>query len=217
MNPPAMNQTRSATVFVVDDDASFLKSVERLLRASGYTVRTFDSAKAFLEHADLGTPGCVVTDLQMPGCNGLELQEALGKSGNPLPVIFMTGQGDIPTTVHAMRNGAEDFLTKLSAKEDFLAAIKRALDRNFQERQERLRREELQSLFSELSPREREVLNHVVRGQLNKQIAADLGINLRTVKLHRTNITRKLKVQSVAELTRFADEAGWFTSPPTGQ
>ena len=145
--------------------------------------------------------------------NGLELQEALAKTANPLPVVFLSAQGDIPTTVRAMRNGAEDFLTKLSPKQDLLDAIRRALTRAAQERKQRERLRSLRARFAALTKRELEVLGHVVRGRLNKQIAADLGINERTVKLHRTSLTRRLQVQSVAELTRFAQEnSGLFKS-----
>jgi two-component system response regulator FixJ len=199
------------TVFIVDDDDSFLKSVSRLLRAAGHSVQTFDSAKKFLEHLGPEMSGCVLTDLQMPGLNGLELQEALAQSANPLPVVFLSAQGDIPTTVKAMRRGAEDFLTKLGPKEKLLDAIGLALKRGARERKERERRRELRGRFDALTPRELEVLEHVVRGKMNKQIADDLGINERTVKLHRTNLTRTLQVQSVAELTRLAAEAGLFT------
>jgi RNA polymerase sigma factor (sigma-70 family) len=196
------------TIFVVDDDASFLKSVSRWLRASGYPVQTFDSAKRFLEQHAPDVSGCVLADLDMPGLNGLELQAALASSANPLPVVFLSGQGDIRTTVQAMRQGAEDFLTKLSPKEELLDAIQRALARGARERQERERRRELRARIDALSPREREVLEQVVRGKLNKQIAADLGVSLRTVKLHRTNLTRRLQVESVAELTRLTIAAG---------
>jgi FixJ family two-component response regulator len=197
-------------VFIVDDDVSFLRSLARFLRAAGYPVETFGSARALLEHLTPEQAGCVVTDLQMPDLNGLELQAALSKSGNPLPVIFLTGQGDIPSTVRAMRKGAEDFLTKRAPKEELLAAVQRALARADQERRQRARLRELRRLFELLSQRELEVLGHVVRGKLNKQIAADLGINERTVKLHRTAITRKLGLHSVAELTRVTTEAGLF-------
>jgi FixJ family two-component response regulator len=146
----------------------------------------------------------------MPGMNGLELQEALRKTPNPLPVIFMSGQGDIPSTVRAMRRGAEDFLTKLAPKEDLLEAIERAMARDSQERKERQHQMDLFTRLERLSERELEVLGHVVMGKLNKQIASDLDINERTVKLHRTSITRKLEVQSVAELTRLTQEAGLF-------
>ena len=206
-----MNPTpETGTVFIVDDDASFLKSVSRLLRAAGYPVQTFDSAKKFLEHLAPEMTGCVLADLQMPGLNGLELQAALAKSANPLPVVFLSAQGDIPTTVQAMRRGAEDFLTKLSPKEKLLDAVSRALARGAQERSERVRLQELRGRFDLLTPRELEVLEHVVRGKMNKQIADDLGINERTVKLHRTNLTRRLQVQSVAELTRLVEAAGLF-------
>ena len=200
------------TVFIVDDDPSFLKSVSRLLQAVGYTVQSFASAEELLKGIGPEAFGCVVADLQMPGMDGLKLQEALGKTMNPLPVIFLTGQGDIPTSVSAMRGGAEDFLTKRAPKEDLLAAIGRAFERDQQARQQRGRLQELRRRFDELSERELEVLGHVVQGKMNKEIASDLNINERTVKLHRTSITRKLKVQSVAELTRLADEAGLFKS-----
>jgi FixJ family two-component response regulator len=206
MNPPP----ESGTVYIVDDDASFLKSVSRLLRAAGYTVQGFESAEKFLEQLAPGMSGCVLVDLQMPGLDGLELQAALAKSANPLPVVFLSAQGDIPTTVQAMRQGAEDFLTKLSRKEKLLDAVRRALARGAQERGERLRLQELRRRFDALTPRELEVLEHVVRGKMNKQIADDLKINERTVKLHRTNLTRALQVQSVAELTRLVAEAGLF-------
>jgi FixJ family two-component response regulator len=198
------------TVFIVDDDASFLRSISRLLRAAGYSVQAFDSAKKFLEQLAPGMSGCVLVDLQMPGLDGLELQAALAKSANPLPVVFLSAQGDIPTTVQAMRQGAEDFLTKLSRKEKLLDAVRRALARGAQERGERVRLQELRRRFDALTPREMEVLEHVVRGKMNKQIADDLKINERTVKLHRTNLTRALQVQSVAELTRLVAEAGLF-------
>lgn len=208
-----MPSTHRGTVFIVDDDASFLKSLSRLLSAVGYTVQAFESAQAFLDQLRPETPGCLVADLQMPGLSGLELQKALRKSMNPIPIIFLTGQGDIPTSVSAMRSGAEDFLTKRARKEDLLAAIERAFERDAQERQRREYLKGLHRRFDELSKRELEVLAQVVQGRLNKQIAADLNINERTVKLHRTNVTRKLGVQSVAELTRLVDDAGLFKAP----
>jgi FixJ family two-component response regulator len=206
-----------ATIFVVDDDKSFLRSLSRLLGAVGYQVEAFMSAQDFFARPAPERPGCVVADVQMPGINGLELQEALRRSTNPMPVIFLTGQGDIPTSVSAMRSGAEDFLTKRAPKEELLFAIERALERNERERHQRLRHLQLNNRLAELSEREKEVLSHVVLGKMNKEIAADLNINLRTVKLHRTNITRKLNVQSVAELTRLVDEIGLFkTSKENG-
>jgi two-component system, LuxR family, response regulator FixJ len=207
----------TGAVFVIDDDASFLKSVSRLLKAVGYTVHAFESAQDFMDQLAPNMSGCVVADLQMPGMDGLKLQQALAKTANPLPIIFLTGQGDIPTSVSAMRSGAEDFLTKRAPKEDLLAAVERALDRDRTERKERGRLQDLRHRFDDLSERELEVLSHVVLGKMNKEIAADLNINERTVKLHRTNITRKLKVHSVAELTRLADEARLFKSQSENQ
>ncbi len=210
MNTTPSGSGSKGNVYVVDDNASFLLSVSRLLRAAGYTVETFPAAADFLARLTPELRGCVVADLQMPGMNGLELQAALQKTGNPLPVIFMSGQGDIPSTVRAMRQGAEDFLTKIAPKEDLLAAITRALERDSTERQDRQRCAELFTRLDRLSERELEVLGQVVLGKLNKQIAAELGINERTVKLHRTSITRKLEVPSVAELTRLTQEARLF-------
>jgi FixJ family two-component response regulator len=204
---------QSGKVFIVDDDLSYLQATSRLLRAAGYSVQAFASAQEFLERLAPDLSGCVVADMQMPGMNGMELLAALKKNANPLPVIFLTGQGDIPTSVTAMRSGAENFLTKFAPKETLLAAVNLALERDARERSERARLRELRERLGALSERETQVLSHVVRGRMNKEIAADLNINLRTVKLHRTHITRKLKVRSVAELTRFADEARLFQTP----
>jgi FixJ family two-component response regulator len=200
----------TGTVFIVDDDESFLKSVKRLLQASGKSVQTFASAEKFLEQLSPERTGCVLADLQMPGLNGLQLQTALAKSANPMPVVFLSAQGDIPTTVQAMREGAEDFLTKLDPKEKLLEAVTRALVRGEQERNERDHLRNLRRRLDGLSSRELEVLELVVRGRMNKEIADDLGINERTVKLHRTNLTRKLMIHSVAELTRLVQEADFF-------
>jgi FixJ family two-component response regulator len=195
-------------VRIVDDDVSFLRAVARMLRASGFVVKTYASALEFLARPELEVPGCVLVDLQMPGLSGLDLQEALAKAGHMLPVIFLSGQGDIPTTVQAMRGGAEDFLTKLAPKEELIDAVTRALRRDAHERAERARLQSLRAPFAALTPRELEVLKHVVRGRLNKQIAYDLSIHERTVKLHRTAITTKLGVHSTAELTKLWMEAG---------
>jgi len=208
-------------VHVVDDDASFLTAVSRLLRANGFSVKTYSSAHKFLAQRDADAPGCVLADLQMPEMSGLDLQAALTQSPNPLPILFLTGHGDIPSSVQAMRDGAEDFLEKRAPKEKLLDAVTRALARDSREREARDRQRELRALFETLTDREREVLSHVVQGRLNKQIAWDLGIHERTVKLHRTAITTKLKVESVAELTRLTQEAGIFPEPgrsfPKGQ
>lgn len=195
------------TVFIVDDDASFLATMSRWLRAFGYPVEGFTCAADFMAQRTTETGGCVVADLQMPGMDGMALQAALAQSANPLPVIFLTGQGDISTCVHAMRAGAEDFLQKTASKEKLLAAIECALKRDLRERETRRRRYFLAQRFAKLTPRENEVLSHVLRGQLNKQIAADLGVDERTVKRHRSSVMAKLDVKSMVELTRLSDEA----------
>jgi len=197
-------------VHVVDDDVSFLTAISRLLGASGFSVKTYSSAQEFLVRRDADAPGCVLADLQMPEMNGFDLQFALAQTPNPLPILFLTGHGDIPSTVQAMRGGAEDFLEKRAPKDKLLDAVTRALARDSREREARDRQRELRALFDTLTDRELEVLSHVVQGRLNKQIAWDLGIHERTVKLHRTAITTKLNVQSVAELTRLTQEAGIF-------
>jgi len=201
-------------VHVVDDDASFLAAVSRLLRANGFSVTTYSSAHDFLAQRDADAPGCVLADLRMPQMNGLDLQSALAQTPNPLPILFLTGHGDIPSSVQAMRDGAEDFLEKRAPKEKLLEAVTRALARDARERIARERQRELSARFDTLTKRELDVLSHVVRGRLNKQIAGDLGIHERTVKLHRTAITTKLQVQSVAELTRLTQEAGIFPQLP---
>lgn len=197
-----------ATVYIVDDDVSFLRSLSRLLRAAGFHVAVHNSAAEFLGELKPDMNGCVITDLMMPGMDGMELQRALQQAGSPVPILFLSAHGDIPSTVQAMRGGAEDFLTKHAPKEDLLAAVKRALARSERDRAERARLQALRRPFELLTDREREVLRHVVQGRMNKEIAAALGIHERTVKLHRTHLTSKLGVHSVAELTRRVQEAG---------
>lgn len=194
-------------IHLVDDDVSHLRSLSRLLRASGFDVRIHDSAKDFLANLPAAQHGCVITDLMMPDMDGIALQQALRDAGNPLPVVFLTGHGDVPVTVRAMKGGAEDFLTKNAPKEDLLAAVSRALERNARDRSEQAKRDEKRQVFELLTARERQVLQHVLKGRLNKQIAAELGIHERTVKLHRTHLTTKLGVSSVAELARLAQQA----------
>ena len=200
--------TATAIIRIVDDDASFRNAMSRLVRAGGYSVQTFGSAREFLQAARTEVPGCVLLDLQMPDSNGLDVQSALARSENPLPIIFLTGHGDIPISVQAMRKGAEDFLTKPVKKQALFGAIERALARDAQERGQRARRRELRALFDALTGREREVLGHILSGQLNKQIADDLVASERTIKAHRANLMAKLHVQSVAELAHLAHEAG---------
>src|SRR5689334_23423501 len=152
--------TPAPTIFIVDDDPSFLRAVGRMLRASGFVVKTFASAKEFLGWPELDAPGCLLVDLQMPGLSGLDLQEELAKAGHMMPVVFLSGHGDIPTTVRAMRRGAEDFLTKRAPKEELLEAVKRALARDARERAERARLQALHAPFAKLTPRELEVLRY---------------------------------------------------------
>ena len=196
------------TIYLVDDDKSFLHAMARFLRASGYRVECYASADEFLLRRDPDAAGCVIADLRMPGTNGFDLQSALAQTSNPIPVVFLTAHGDIPSSVRAMKRGAEDFLTKRAPKEDLLEAVRRALERDDRERATRSRVAALRRRLDTLTARERQVLLEVVQGKLNKQIASDLGIHERTVKLHRTAITGKLAVQSVAQLTRLVQEAG---------
>lgn len=200
------------TVFIVDDDASFLTGIRRLLRASGYVPECYSSASDFLSQLSPTASGCVLVDLSMPGMDGMALQEAIAQCGNPLPVVFLTGQGDIQTSVTAMRRGAVDFLVKTAPKETLIAAIDRALARDSREREVRSHLHVLHSRFDQLTPREREVLSHVLKGELNKQIAVILGIEERSVKRHRTNMMRKLRVKSVAELVHLAIESGFCSA-----
>ena len=195
-------------VRIVDDDASFLTAVARFLRASGFEVKTYASAAEFLLQPEYDVPGCIIADLHMPGLSGMDLQEALAKEGHKLPIIFLSGQGDIPTSVQAIRRGAEDFLTKRAPKEELLNAVNRAINRDTRERVERVQLKELKARLATLTLREHEVLQHVVQGKLNKQIAFDLSIHERTVKLHRTSIKNKLNAFSSAELTKLWIEAG---------
>lgn len=195
-------------VHIVDDDAPFRSALARLLRASGHDVRLFASAAEFLAQHGADARGCVVTDLKMPGMDGLTLQEKLAASENPLPIVFLTGHGDIPATVRAMRDGAEDFLVKTAGKQDLLDAVGRALTRDDSERVARGQRREWRARYDRLTPREREVFAHVIAGQLNKQIAADLGTRERTIKAQRASITQKLGVVSVAEMARIAQLLG---------
>jgi FixJ family two-component response regulator len=179
-----------------------------MLRASGYAVSCFASAADFLAGRPAGVAGCVVADLKMPGMDGMALQEALRNSEDSLPVVFLSGHGDIRTSVEAIRQGAEDFLTKTAPREELLGAIERALARDSREREARLHEIELQSRFNKLTPRERDVLVHVTRGRTNGRIAADLGVTERSIKRHRTNLMKKLEVRSVAELVLLARDAG---------
>jgi FixJ family two-component response regulator len=202
-----MVQMAERIVHVVDDDGPFLMSMSRWLRANGYAVKTYVSASEFLARSNVDEPGCVIVDLQMPDIDGLDLQSTLMQSHQPVSILFLTGHADTASTVRAMRGGAEDFLEKRAPKELLLDAVQRALARNERECAVRARLQEVSMRFDSLTAREREVLGHVLQGKLNKQIAGDLHIHERTVKVHRKSIMTKLCVRSVAALTRLAQEA----------
>jgi FixJ family two-component response regulator len=195
-------------IHVVDDDEAMRKATTRLLEAAGHQVATYGSARDFLNCADVSMAGCVILDMRLPDQSGLELQAALASQGIRLPVIFMTGYGLIPDTVRAMQGGAVDFLTKPVDAQTLLASVSRAFAQDAASRAERDRQEQLRARYERLTPREREVFLHLISGQLNKQVAADLQIAERTIKLHRANILEKLEVDSMAELARLAVDLG---------
>lgn len=199
---------RKFAVFIVDDDAGVLKALSRLLRARGYDVRSFTSPQEFLTHHDATVPGCAVLDVSMPGLDGLELQRALSAEASQRPVIFITGKGDIPTSVRAMKAGAVDFLTKPVSDKNLLGAIARAEREDDKFRRIRAELASIQAKIDTLTPREREVLAHVVAGRLNKQIAGDLGTVEKTIKVHRSRMMEKLGMRTVADLVRMAGKAG---------
>jgi len=200
--------TPSPTVFIVDDDSAVLKSLARLLRSARLNVMASGSPQEFLERHDPRAPGCLVLDLAMPGLNGLELQAALTVKGSAIPIIFLTGHGNIPASVQAMKRGALDFLTKPVNDDDLLKAVQAAIEKDRLARIARAELEDIQARLDSLTPREREVLTHVVSGQLNKQTAADLGTVEKTIKVHRGRVMEKMKVHSVAELVHLAERAG---------
>jgi FixJ family two-component response regulator len=199
---------------VVDDDDSLRTALTRLLRAAGYEVRAYSSAGEFLLAQPGTTPGCVILDVRMPGPSGLELQQALGKSGDALPIIFLTGHGDIPMSVRAMKAGAVDFLTKPVQREALLAAVQTALARDADRRAARERAGALRSCYETLTARERAVFAAVVAGKPNKLIALELGISERTVKAHRAQLMGKLHVTSLAELIHLAEHLPADTPQP---
>ncbi len=196
------------TVFLVDDDAGVLKALSRLLQARGYDIQAFTSSQAFLTNHDASVPGCAVLDVSMPDLDGLELQQALTAGGSQRPVIFLTGAGDIPTSVRAMRAGAVDFLTKPVDSADLLAAIAHAEKQDAETRSATADLDSINARFAILTPREHEVMTHVIAGRLNKQIAGDLGTVEKTIKVHRGRLMNKLGVRSVADLVRLAEKAG---------
>jgi RNA polymerase sigma factor (sigma-70 family) len=203
-----MSSTPDGMVFVVDDDPSIRKALGRLLRSAHYAYESFPSAAAFLARARSAGPACVVLDLRMPGLNGLEVQEALTAAGRDEPIIFITGHGDVPTCANAMKAGAIDFLPKPFRDEALLAAVAKSLERSRRLFQVSAERAKIQALLDRLTPREREVLERVIAGKLNKQIAAELGVSEKTVKVHRGRVMQKMGVVSVADLVRLTETVG---------
>ncbi|NTE44714.1 response regulator transcription factor [Agrobacterium pusense] len=201
-------------VFIVDDDVSMREALTDLFRSMKFDAEAFDSATAFLEKANLNRPGCLLLDVRLPGISGLDFQMQLERVGNRMPIIFMTGFGDIPMSVRAMKAGAVDFLTKPFKEQDILDAVAAAMERDASRRRESAQNEAVASLAEQLTPREREVMNAVVRGLMNKQIAYELGISEVTVKLHRGNVMRKMEARSVADLVRKAELIGEKMRPP---
>ena len=196
-------------VYLVDDDRSFLRALSRRLRAAGYQVEAFGSAEQFLSQRRSEAPGCAVLDLQIPGPGGLGLQQALAKAEEPLPVVFVTGHGDVPSSVRAMKQGAVDFLTKPVEGHELLEAVEQALARGAAAREKRRLQRQWRARYESLTLREREVFALVVRGLPNKQIADVLGTSERTIKAHRGQVMHKMGVQSPAELGRVVEWLGW--------
>ena len=200
--------TDHSTVFLLDDEPGMVKALTRLLIAEGFTVQAFTSAKTFLESYRRETISCLVLDVAMPELNGLELQERLTRSGLLLPIVFLTGHGDIPMSVQAVKAGAVDFLTKPVKDADLLRAVRAALQRAAEQRESISEIASLRQRYANLTPRECEVMTHVVAGELNKQIAADLGVGEHTVKVHRARVMEKMGVESLADLVRAAERLG---------
>lgn len=207
--------TGAPVVHVVDDDESFRRAISRVLKVSGYEVADYESAASFLRTIADAKPGCIVLDVQMPAFGGLQLQEELIKLSHSWPIIFMTGHGDIPTSVRAIKAGAEDFLSKPVLKETMLEAIERALVNYAGIRKSQEQLNSFRSLIATLTSRESEVFSLMVRGRLNKQMAHLLGTSERTVKAHRRMVMQKLQVQSFAEAVSIAERLGLLTAPPS--
>lgn len=197
-----------ATVFLVDDDPDVRQGLSRLLRSNNWQVASFGSAEEFLQQLPADEAGCVLLDICMPGMSGTELHERLSASGSPLSIIYLTGQSTVPISVHAMKQGAFDFLEKPVEEALLIAALEQAVMQSLSKRASTGLYNDIRARFAHLTAREREVMRHVIAGRLNKQIASDLGIALKTVKVHRGRVMEKMQVRSVAQLVGLCDDAG---------
>ena len=205
-----MGQLREpeAVIAIVDDDPSVQRGLQRLIRSAGWKAETFASAQEFLARSRAESPNCVLLDLQLPGLSGLDIQKRMAEVGLEIPIVFLTGHGNIPASVQAMKAGAVQFLTKPADEQELLQAIEEAVERDRRMRQQHVEMSQLRGRYESLTPREQEVMQQVISGMLNKQIAAELNITEDTVKFHRGHIMRKMRADSFADLVRMAENLG---------